>query len=201
MALLVLSKQHKKNLAFLSEIDAEVGVEFAKIAVGFILNGANAKVYTAASKKLEVPTTTVQSAVEGLMYLLTEGSRRNLSEFDFNDSVMMLAFPDGLHQTLMQAYKENKDTIRRISGNLGMTLQSYRDVKWRINSQIASRSLRQQAEPQLIMKLETLDVNSNDSSILLQTDPTTLARITEQLDAALKAVKMSHYRRITRAIK
>jgi hypothetical protein len=36
---------------------------------------------------------------------------------------------------------------------------------------------------------------------VLQTDPTTLAHLTAQLEAALKAVKMSHYRRITRAIK
>ena len=134
-------------------------------------------------------------------------------------------------------YKDNVDTIRRISGNLGMTLQSYRDVKWRINAQvslgahhhsepqsqppssrawtvipqadpsvaltqhqqptlrlstdiyrgrpltpplpllphthtclqIASRTLRQQTEPTVLMKLETLDVNSGESVPLPET--------------------------------
>ena len=64
-----------------------------------------------------------------------------LEEVDFNDSIMMLAFPDELHQTLLSLYKENVETIRRISGNLGMTLQSYRDVKWRINAQVRGSSL------------------------------------------------------------
>ena len=43
--------------------------------------------------------------------------------------------------------------------------------------------------------------HADNSSILLQTDPTTLARIVDQLDAAIKAVKGSHYRKVTRAVK
>ena len=42
---------------------------------------------------------------------------------------------------------------------------------------------------------------ADNSSILLQTDPTTLARIVAQLDDAIKAVRASHYRKVTRAIK
>jgi len=201
MSLLVLSKEHKKNLQFVGSVDADVAIEFARISIEFVLKGANQKVYTAAAKKLGNDSKLVQAGVEGLMYLFTEASKRALSEMDFNDSVMMLGFSEELHQKLMQLFMENKDEIRRISGQLGMTLQSYKDVQWRIDAQIASRTLRQHTEPTLTMKFDTSDVNSNDVSILLQTDPKTLNRITQQLDAALKAVKSSHYRRVTRSIK
>ncbi len=36
---------------------------------------------------------------------------------------------------------------------------------------------------------------------LLQTDPATLNRLVTELDAALKSIRTTHYRRITRAIK
>lgn len=106
-----------------------------------------------------------------------------------------------------------------------MSLPTYKDLKWRIDAQIASRTLRQTVEPTVVLQIDTLDENSGklrpsrsrslhsplirsralriveSASVVLQTDPTTLVHLTEQLEAALKAVKMSHYRRITRAIK
>jgi hypothetical protein len=36
---------------------------------------------------------------------------------------------------------------------------------------------------------------------LLQTDPATLLRVAAELEMALKSLKTSHYRRITRSIK
>ena len=36
---------------------------------------------------------------------------------------------------------------------------------------------------------------------LLQTDPTTLVHVTRELEAALAAVKTSHYRKLTRRIR
>ena len=38
-------------------------------------------------------------------------------------------------------------------------------------------------------------------TILMQTDPVTLGHITNQLEAALKTVKTSHFRKVTRAVK
>eukprot|EP00041_Stephanoeca_diplocostata_P040010 m.1638417 g.1638417 ORF g.1638417 m.1638417 type:complete len:202 (-) comp27951_c0_seq1:141-746(-) len=201
MPLLLLSKEHKEHLSFLSTVDEEAVTEFGKLAMDFVLKGVNPKVYNAASKKLGVDADSVQHAVEGIMFLLTESSKMNMSDMDFNDSVMILGFADQLHQQLMEVYKEHMDTVRRITGEMAMTLPQYKDMKWRIDAQIASRTLRQQNDPSVVIHLDTIDVNADPKAIVLQTDPATLARVTSQLEAALKAVKSSHYRRITRAIK
>ena len=58
-----------------------------------------------------------------------------------------------------------------------------------------------QAEPSVLLKLDTVDPDGTPKEICLGTDPTTLKRLTKELEAALASVKTSHYRRITRAIK
>lgn len=96
---------------------------------------------------------------------------------------------------------ENRTEIRDIMAKLSMVIPSYQNMHWRLDAQVASRTLKQQAEPAVVMKLDTVGPGTDTTSVLLQTDPTTLAHITRELEAALKAVKSSHYRRITRAIK
>eukprot|EP00035_Acanthoeca_spectabilis_P022387 m.443446 g.443446 ORF g.443446 m.443446 type:complete len:202 (-) comp18966_c0_seq1:53-658(-) len=201
MPLLVLSPEHKRHLQLLSSVDEEAVLEFGRLALDFVLKGINPKVYTAAGKKLGVSATDVQNGVQGLMFLFSESAKLKMSEMDFNDSVMILGFAEGLHALLLELYKEHCEVVRRVAGHLTMSLPTYKDLKWRIDAQIASRTLRQTVEPTVVLQIDTLDENSESASVVLQTDPTTLVHLTEQLEAALKAVKMSHYRRITRAIK
>eukprot|EP00038_Savillea_parva_P008892 m.179860 g.179860 ORF g.179860 m.179860 type:complete len:202 (-) comp14872_c0_seq1:24-629(-) len=201
MPLLVLSPEHKRHLQLLSSVDEEAVLEFGRLALDFVLKGVNPKVYTAAGKKLGVSAGDVQNGVQGLMFLFSESAKLKMSQMDFNDSVMILGFPEGLHTLLLELYQEHCDMIRRVAGHMTMSLPTYKDLKWRIDARIASRTLRSTVEPTLVLQIDTVDENSDPASVVLQTDPTTLNHITTQLEAALKAVKMSHYRRITRAIK
>eukprot|EP00036_Acanthoecidae_sp_10tr_P010887 CAMPEP_0182925368 /NCGR_PEP_ID=MMETSP0105_2-20130417/9376_1 /TAXON_ID=81532 ORGANISM="Acanthoeca-like sp., Strain 10tr" /NCGR_SAMPLE_ID=MMETSP0105_2 /ASSEMBLY_ACC=CAM_ASM_000205 /LENGTH=201 /DNA_ID=CAMNT_0025063215 /DNA_START=41 /DNA_END=646 /DNA_ORIENTATION=- len=201
MPLLVLSAEHKAHLRLLAEVDEEAVLEFGRLALDFVLKGTNTKVYSAAGKKLGVSAADVRNGVQGLMFLFTESSKLRMTQMDFNDTVMILGFPQGLHSLLLALFNEHCETIRRVAGHMTMSLPTYKDLKWRIDAQIASRTLRQSVEPTVVLQIDTLDENSDAASITLQTDPTTLAHMTAQLEAALKAVKMSHYRRITRAIK
>eukprot|EP00037_Helgoeca_nana_P008087 m.72270 g.72270 ORF g.72270 m.72270 type:complete len:250 (-) comp18714_c0_seq3:445-1194(-) len=201
MPLLVLSPEHKKHLQLLTSIDEEAVLEFGRLALDFVLKGVNPKVFSAAGKKLGVNPADVQNGVHGLMFLFSESAKLKMTEMDFNDSVMILGFPEGLHTLLLELFKEHCEVLRRVAGHLTMSLPTYTDLKWRIDAQIGSRTLQHEVEPTVVLQIDTIDQNSDPASIVLQTDPTTLAHLTAQLEAALKAVKMSHYRRITRAIK
>ena len=148
-----------------------------------------------------MPTETVQNGVQGLMYLLTESSKLMMSDLDFADSIIILGYSGDLNELLLKLYMENRFEIREIMAQLSMVIPSYQNMHWRLDAQVASRALKQQAEPTMVIKLDTIGPGTEQSSVLLQTDPTTLAHITKELEAALKAVKSSHYRKITRAIK
>ncbi|KAM9357761.1 COMM domain-containing protein 2 [Symphorus nematophorus] len=198
--LLVLSEDHKEHLSFLPKVDTAVVGEFGRIALEFLRRGTSPKIYEGAARKLCVPVEMVQHGVEGLMFLMTESSKHMISEVDFLDSVLVLGFGDELNQILLQLYLQHHSQIRSILGQLPSNLPAYHSLEWRLDVQLASRSVRQQVVPTLTMHL-LLTRGSDSSSRVLQTDPSTLLHLISTLEAALAAMKTSHSRRILRNIK
>eukprot|EP00128_Syssomonas_multiformis_P011791 Colp12_sorted_trinity150504_noHs@2778 len=148
---------------------------------------------------------TIQNAVEGLIYLLTESAKLQISEVDFLDSVLILGFNEELNRLLYDTYVNNRKEIRNILSAMSMALPSYQDLDWRIDVQLASRSLRNQTVPNIILKLDTKDsggvIGSKVESTILQTDPAGLAHITSVLEGALGELKSGYTRRIQRNIR
>ncbi|XP_070816900.1 COMM domain-containing protein 2 [Chaetodon trifascialis] len=198
--LLVLSEDLKEHLTFLLKIDAAVVGEFGRIALEFLRRGTSPKIYEGAAKKLCVPVEMVQHGVEGLMFLMTESSKHMISEVDFLDSVLVLGFGEELNQILLQLYLQHHNQIRSILSQLPSSLPAYHSLEWRLDVQLASRSVHQQVIPMLMMHL-LLRRGCDSSSRVLQTDPNTLLHLISTLEAALAAMKTSHARRILRNIK
>ncbi|XP_053178151.1 COMM domain-containing protein 2 [Scomber japonicus] len=198
--LLVLSEDHKEHLSFLPKVDTAVVGEFGRIALEFLKKGTTPKIYEGAARKLCVPVEMVQHGVEGLMYLMTESSKHMISEVDFLDSVLILGFVEELNQILLQLYLQHQSQIRSVLSLLPSNLPAYHNVEWRLDVQLASRSVRQQAIPMLSLRL-LLMTGCDHSSRALQTDPSTLLHLISTLEAALAAMKTSHTRRILRNIK
>ncbi|NXO82231.1 COMD2 protein, partial [Sitta europaea] len=160
--------------------------------------------------KLNIGVDIIQHGVEGLVYLLTESSKLmasipfdkefGISEVDFQDSIHVLGFSDELNKSLLQLYLDNRKEIRSILGELAPRLPSYHSLEWRLDVQLASRSLRQQIKPAVTMKLH-LNQNEDQTAQVLQTDPATLLHLIQQLEQALGEMKMNHCRRIVRNMK
>ncbi|NXH43118.1 COMD2 protein, partial [Dicaeum eximium] len=149
---------------------------------------------------LNVGIDIIQHGVEGLVYLLTESSKLMISEVDFQDSINVLGFSDDLNKSLLQLYLDNRKEIRTILGELAPRLPSYHSLEWRLDVQLASRSLRQQIKPAVTVKLH-LNQNEDQTAQVLQTDPATLLHLIQQLEQALGEMKMNHCRRIVRNMK
>uniref|UniRef100_A0A671XZE4 COMM domain containing 2 n=1 Tax=Sparus aurata TaxID=8175 RepID=A0A671XZE4_SPAAU len=184
------------SMCFLSSV---VG-EFGRIALEFLRRGTSPKIYEGAARKLCVPVEMVHHGVEGLMFLMTESSKHMMSEVDFLDSVLVLGFSEELNQILLQLYLQHHSQIRSILSRLPSNLPSYHSLEWRLDVQLASRSVREQVIPMLTMHL-LLMRGCDSSSKVLQTDPSTLLHLILTLEAALAAMKTSHSRRILRNIK
>ncbi|KAK9401202.1 COMM domain-containing protein 2 [Crotalus adamanteus] len=143
--LLVLSEEHKEHLGFLPQVESSVVNEFGRIAIEFLRKGTNPKVYEGAAKKLNVNSETIQHGVEGLTYLLTESSKLMISEIDFQDSILVLQFPEELNALLLQLYLDNRKEIRNILSELTPKFPSYHNLEWRLDVQLASRTHPQEA--------------------------------------------------------
>lgn len=198
--LLILEEEHKKHLAFLTNLELKTLHEFLRISIDFIEKGANARMYQAASNKLDVDAETIQHSVEGLMHLFIESCRQNISELDFQDSVQMLGFNEATCNEILRSYLENAKEIRSLIADTRFGLPHYHDFHWRLDVQVSSRSLRRQVKPVILMKLHT-ETNGNKEVKLLETDPINLIHMTQNLEAALDELKSGHCRRIMRNIK
>ncbi|KAG8445336.1 hypothetical protein GDO86_010210 [Hymenochirus boettgeri] len=198
--LLVLGEEHRDHLQILTQVDSAVVGEFGRISIEFLRKGSNPKVYEGAARKLDVSSSTIQQAVDGLSYLLTESSKLMISEIDFQDSVLVLGFPEEINKILLQLYLDNRKEIRQILTELEPALPHYHNMEWRLDVQLASRSLRHQIKPTVTMKLN-LKQNEELSTKVLQTDPATLLHLIQELEEALAEMKTNHCRRIVRNIK
>ncbi|KAG8445338.1 hypothetical protein GDO86_010210 [Hymenochirus boettgeri] len=123
-----------------------------------------------------------------------------ISEIDFQDSVLVLGFPEEINKILLQLYLDNRKEIRQILTELEPALPHYHNMEWRLDVQLASRSLRHQIKPTVTMKLN-LKQNEELSTKVLQTDPATLLHLIQELEEALAEMKTNHCRRIVRNIK
>jgi len=196
--LLIFEEEHKQHLEYLSTISLDVVREFCRISVEFLKNGTNAKVYQLAAQKLGVDAGTVQSAVQGLMYLLLEASKLMLGDVDFQDSLVALGFGAELQQELLAQYTEHRAELRRIQGEVSMELPHYSDLEWRLDVQLASRSLRHQVEPLVTLKLHTTRSDRSEAVQVLQVDPANLLHLTRTLEGALQELNTAHCKRIVR---
>nr|XP_044988066.1 COMM domain-containing protein 2-like [Jaculus jaculus] len=194
-----LIREHRGHLAFLPPMDGAVVVEFGRIAVEFLRRGSNPKIYESAARKLNVSSDTIQHGVEGLTYLLAESSKLMISELDFQESISALGFSEELNNLLLQLYSDNRKEIRAILSELAPDLPSYHNLEWRLDVQLASRSLQQQVRPSVTMKLH-LTQNGDRDTRVLQTDPATLLHLAQQLERALEEMT-SHCGRVVRNIK
>lgn len=80
-----------------------------------------------------------------------------VNELDFQDSIMVLGFPEELNKELLALYQENCKEIRSILSSMSMDLPHYHNLEWRFDVQLASRSLQRQTQPVIMLRLHTKD--------------------------------------------
>ncbi|KAM9797289.1 COMM domain-containing protein 2 [Syngnathus typhle] len=202
--LLVLSEEHKEHLNFLNKVDMAVVGEFGRITLEFLRRGISPKVYDGAARKLSVAPEVVRRGVEGLLYLMTQSSKHMLSEVDFVDSLLSLEFGDELNCSLLQMYQQHRSEIRSILSLAPSTLPAYHNLEWRLNVQLASRSLRQHVASTLVTRLHLMHGGSSGTEqrgLVLHVDLATLLHLISILEEALASSKSTHARRILRNIK
>ena len=199
MPLIVLPSTTKTDLLPLLNAPESVLNQFVKIAVEFLRQGETKKKYVVAAQALELPVDVVQHSVEALSWLLAESARMMIRERDFIDSLLIVGFEQAFSQTMWELYVGSRKEIRMILAEDQVLLPTFKDLRWRMDVQIASRSVHNVSHVIYILVLE-LD-GPTPQKIHLQTDLANLKHITYLLEQALQASRSGHVRRIMRNIK
>ncbi|XP_046670168.1 COMM domain-containing protein 2 [Homalodisca vitripennis] len=198
--IIALKESHKSNLNFLFTQNASVVQDFCKLALDYLTKGPNQKIYLSAAQKLEIDADTVQNAVEGLINLLIECSKHQLSALDLRDTILTIGFTEE-HYDILQAFYDSRQTeLKQILAEQTVDFPQFKDLEWRLEAQVASRALLDQMTPQVQMKL-SLENSAGTEHVLLQADPANLVHMTEVLETALREASSQHFRRIQRRFK
>jgi len=198
--IIILDDSHKADLQFLREQSPDVVNEFVNISLEFLRKGSNPKLYLGAAKSLGVDVGQVEAVVEGIAQLFSEASRLMVSEQDFLATLLVLGFSTSLNGQLKELYLLQRPEIRTIQRQLSVGLPHYRNLDWRLEVQLASRTLHNQLEPTFTLCFHT-EENGEKRTHYLQTDYVNLKHVAEELEVALKEIKSPYCRRLMRNIK
>eukprot|EP01133_Synstelium_polycarpum_P006594 gene6594-7658_t len=127
-----------------------------------------------------------------------------LSDTDFNDSLQVLKLDTDVVEHLREIYFEQRKEVRTVLQELYPHFEHYNNLEWRLDVQLANRSLRGQTiNPIYMLKLTTQSGASSETKQehLLQTDPNNLKHLCNELEAALNEIRSNDCRRIMRNIK
>lgn len=205
----IIKFQKLEDLQFIQEQTVEILVELCKIAFDYIKNGPNSEKYEKISKALSISSTDqVQQSVEIIAQFLVDAVRTKAKETDFN-SLAELGFSEQHISVLKQFVESKADNISKLLLGKQSSDLRFRDLDWRLEARVASRSLHSQAEPVITIKLhldneatnEKRDVlNTTETQVVVQTDPNSLVHIIGQLEQALAESKTYQTRNFVKAI-
>lgn len=68
--------------------------------------------------------------------MLNTNLHLQISELDFQDSVLVLGFSEELNEVLLQLYLDNRKEIRHILSQLAPALPHYHNLEWRLDVQV-----------------------------------------------------------------
>ncbi|GAB0094961.1 COMM domain-containing protein [Sergentomyia squamirostris] len=210
-----IKNSQRDRLKFLSKQSSDVLVDFCKLALDYLGSGSNEKKYSIAAQKLETTLEDVQTTVECLVSLLIDCAAYNVSESDFGE-ISGVGFSSEQIGILWQFVSNKNEAVRNLLQNSRLNKQyRFRDLEWRLEARIASRSNLRQATPQITMKFhldrETINVHKDkihetpESSkttrkqIILNTDPCNLSHMISTLENALQQSKTHRTRNFLKA--
>lgn len=202
-----LTDAHKEDLQFLQQLPGSVVGEFARLAIEFLRQGPNEKFFKQAARKLKVAAAVVEDGLNALGFLMLEAARVGLGDAQMMVdalSINDLGFDDEGKASIAQQYAANVPELRKIISGQRLTTPHYKDLEWRLDVQVASRSLRQLVEPTYKLKLRTQAKGigaKEEEPVVMEADYASLKHLTTELASALQEANSYHQRRLARYIK
>ncbi|CAF1255453.1 unnamed protein product [Adineta steineri] len=198
--LLLLDDERKAQLDLLNKIDESAAVEICKAALGYLSTGLNTKLITTAANNLQLDVETVRTTIDSLLWLYTECAKTKILPETLDESLKLLGYNIKIRQAFIECYKSQASQLQTIlATDLALSLPHYKNLNWRFDVQIATRSMRsrKQFDPFFILKLTLINgTNGKEQVHLLEIDPLTLVHIVEQLELAMNESRSNHARRI-----
>eukprot|EP00240_Pyramimonas_obovata_P014031 CAMPEP_0118924048 /NCGR_PEP_ID=MMETSP1169-20130426/2357_1 /TAXON_ID=36882 /ORGANISM="Pyramimonas obovata, Strain CCMP722" /LENGTH=202 /DNA_ID=CAMNT_0006865129 /DNA_START=298 /DNA_END=903 /DNA_ORIENTATION=+ len=183
---LVATSSLKNDVDILTKLDENVVAEFAKTSLDILRKGTqNIKGFAKAAKKLGVTTEDIHKMCTALCHIMLEAARSEPSEAALGEYLHDLGFRDSARQVLIQFCTENFTEIRELGVKPSLWYPQYKQLEWRLDVQVASRSMRHEAIPSYLLSLATATPDGQQEVQVMQADYTSMLQWSGQVEAAL----------------
>mmetsp|Transcript_41225 Transcript_41225/g.68984 ORF Transcript_41225/g.68984 Transcript_41225/m.68984 type:complete len:208 (-) Transcript_41225:232-855(-) len=200
---LVATSSLKSEINILTKLDENVVTEFARTSLDILRKGTlNTKGFASAGKKLGVTAEDIQQSCLALCHILLETGRSEPDVAAFGEYLHDLGFRADARQALIQFSTINGLELRAMAVQTTSLshLAHYKQLEWRLDVQMASRSMRREATPSYLLKLTTETPDGTQASQVMQADLATMRHWSRQVDAALAEATSASTRRLMRHV-
>lgn len=173
------------------------------------------------SAKLNATPALIQDAIGALVMLQLNAIKKNVSEEDFSQ-IEQMGFTKEQISILWQFVTSKRDFMCNVLDQIDIVENRFRDLEWRLECRISSRSLLNQSIPFITIKfhLDTEKVNENKDplahsqsvskidnndnrrrrkkEVIFQTDPNNLIYIINVLEKTLQEARAHRIRNIVK---
>jgi len=186
-------------LKFFLDYDDDVISNFVSIAFEHIYGNFRNKAYSSAAQKLGTDPTTIELVISKLVFVLLESARLQLLESEFLACCESI-LPSSKAMIMWNGLNHEREKLTEVLSKTGINHPHYTSLDWRLESTIASRTLKKRNEIKVDL---SLNLKQREGVVLhkLSTDIPNLLHMTQVLEAALFETKSSHIRKVQRAFK
>ena len=149
-----------KDVELLANVsDSGVVDGLLELSLKALKDGVKQSYFGKLGKKLGVDDEIVVRIVEGVAKLTMEAAKANLSKDHFTLAALDIGLPDATMGALIRFYVEHRAIVDEIVKSTAQTRPGstpyYQNLDWRLDVEVARRTLHSSIEPSLLPKLDT----------------------------------------------
>eukprot|EP01038_Epipyxis_sp_PR26KG_P006368 gene6368-8770_t len=147
-------------------------------------------------------------AISALIWECAKLATKDISTLQ--DLLLQLGLSTDITTTFIKVYSENKRRIIYLKGSLGISTMSYMNLAWRLDVELARRSVLVTSTPKYMLRLDLVNNSSVDNlnsekskpkqSFHLQSDYSNLKKIQIELQRAVDEFNNVHCQRLNKYI-
>ncbi|XP_050539127.1 COMM domain-containing protein 2-like isoform X2 [Daktulosphaira vitifoliae] len=162
--------------------------------------GPNPSMYQKAAEKLDLKEEQIVSLVKSICLMCVQTCKRKLTDEEIKESLLEYKFSETKLEMIVIFIESVKPHILDILNSSAFDFPHFKDLEWRFETDVATRSFLQQTVPNITLKLD-LEKKGSTDSIFLQTSPSNLIYIKDKLENTLKQNQTQWIRKIRRKLK
>ena len=110
----------------------------------------------------------------------------------------MAGLNSDLTEEILESSKANFNQIQNYLKDCKIETTSFKSLEWRVDTKVASRSVKKSVEPEIMLKLNLAKNENETENHIIKADVVNLVNMTNTLEEALNELRTNYCRKVFR---